>query len=280
MTASEPQESDHSGTADRIPAAMLIEIGFIGMLVIIWETLARVSFAELNLVFPSIIEILGATTTIIVSGSIVPHFLTTVQEVIVAFVLAAVVGISLGVALGSNEFVAQGIEPVIYYISSVPKLLLYPIMLLALGIGFESKVAMGFFSALFPITVNTITGTLSVRESLVKVAHSNGASPFQTFQKVYVPSIATHILNGLRIGAGVAVIGVIIAEHYAARSGLGNRVLYYFSNFEMARMYAVLVVIFVLSFAANRGLLKVQEYLSHRGYGTGEGRGGDEGHGF
>ncbi|MFB6096021.1 MAG: ABC transporter permease [Haloferacaceae archaeon] len=250
-------------------------------LVLSWELLSRVGYSDLSLIFPTLSTIIGEFVWLFTDGIIYYHLAVTLQEVLIAFVLAATIGVTVGTALGTNKFLAEGVEPVIYYVSTVPKLLLYPLIILVLGLGVESKVAMGFLSAIFPITVNTLTGALNVRENLVKVPRVYGVSSWKIFKTVYVPSMVTHIINGFRIGGGVAIIGTILGEHYASSTGgLGVIVLRFFTELNLARMYAVLLVIFVFSYTVNRGLLALQRYLGAQGYGTGTGRDDGEDFGF
>jgi ABC-type nitrate/sulfonate/bicarbonate transport system permease component len=216
------------------------------------------------------VTILGALVELLTSSDFYFHALVTTQEVAVSFVLAAVIGIVGGTLVGSNAFVAKAVEPVIYYFSTVPKIVLYPLFLVALGVGIESKVAIGFFSAIFPITVNTITGTLNVREEFVKVANVYDASFWEVFKFVYLPSTITHIVNGLRLGIGVAIIGVLLGELAASQAGIGNQVQFFFSNLNTAKMYAALIIIFSVSLGLNLALLRLQSYLAANGYGIGE----------
>lgn len=253
-----------------IPLHNAITIGTVLLAVVLWEIASQFAFARLELVFPSLLDIFGELYWLFASGEIYPHLAITAQQVGIAFALAVVVGVGGGTLLGTNQFVAEAVEPILYYFSSIPKIVLYPLFLVALGIGMESKIAMGFLSALFPITVNSIVGSLSVREDLIRVAKVNGATKLQVFKQVYLPSMVTHIVNGLRLGVGVAIISVVLAELFASRGGLGNRISFYFGNLMTARMYATLLVLFVAALILNFSLLKIQDYLQQKGYGGAE----------
>lgn len=253
-----------------IPLHNGLAIGTILLGVVLWEVAARLAFDRLEIVFPSLLNIAAELYWLFASGEIYPHLAVTAQEVAVAFLLAVVVGVGGGTLLGMNQFVAEAVEPILYYFSSIPKIVLYPLFLVALGIGLESKMAMGFLSALFPITVNSIVGSLSVREDLLKVARVNDASRRQVFELVYLPSMVTHIVNGLRLGIGVSIISVVLAELFASRAGMGNLIGFYFGNLMTARMYATLFVLFVAALVLNLSLLRLQDYLTRRGYGDAE----------
>lgn len=265
-SAVEPEDRTVLG----IPLYNAIAVATVLSFLLFWEIMAQIAFAKLTIVFPSLATIGGALVGVLTTGEFYYHLAVTTQEVAVSFALAAVIGIAFGTAVGANEFVADAVEPLIYYFSTVPKIVLYPLFLVALGVGLESKIAMGFFSAIFPITVNTITGTLSVREDLLKVARVYDASPREIFENVYLPSTITHVVNGLRLGIGVAIIGVLLGELAASQAGLGNLVSFYFSNLQTAKMYSVLIFVFAASLGLNLGLLKLQEYLWEKGYGVGE----------
>lgn len=250
-----------------VPLHTGIAIGTVLLCVVLWEVTAQFAFDRLEIVFPSLASIAGELYWLFASGEIYPHLSITAQQVGIAFLLAVVVGVGGGTLLGMNSFVAEAVEPILYYFSSIPKIVLYPLFLVALGVGVESKIAMGFLSALFPITVNSIVGSLSVREDLIRVAKVNGASYWQVFKYVYLPSMVTHIVNGLRLGVGVAIISVVLAELFASQAGLGNRISFYFGNLLTARMYATMLVLFAIALVLNLSLLQVQDYLNRRGYG-------------
>jgi NitT/TauT family transport system permease protein len=253
-----------------LPISTVIATGTVLAFLIAWEVLAQIAFARLQIVFPSLVTIASALATLLTTGGFYYHLAVSAQEVAISFVLAAVIGIVGGTALGANKFLADAVEPLIYYFSTIPKIVLYPLFLVALGVGYESKVAMGFFSAIFPIMVNTITGALSVRQNLVKVARVYEASAYEKFKYIYLPSMITHIINGLRLGIGVAIIGVLLGELAASQAGIGNQVQIFFSNLQTGRMYAALLIVFAVSFALNISLLKLQQALWRRGYGSSE----------
>lgn len=267
-TAVSESSEKHESTVAGISLPNAIVAGTVLLFLVIWETLAQIAFAELQIVFPSLVAIAGALVDLLMTGGFYYHLAVSAQEVAIAFVLAALIGIVGGTALGANEFLADAVEPIIYYFSTIPKIVIYPLFLVALGVGYESKVAMGFFSAIFPITVNTITGALSVRQELVKVARVYEASAYEAFKHVYLPSMITHIVNGLRLGIGVAIIGVLLGELAASQAGIGNQIKLFFSNLQTAKMYATLLIVFAISFGLNIGLLKLQAYLRKRGYGA------------
>lgn len=266
-TETAPADSTGTDNVFGLPLHNAIAVATVLLGLVLWEIAAQVAFDRLEIVFPSLLTIAAELYWLFASGEIYPHLSITAQQVGVAFLIAVVVGVGGGTLLGMNQFVAEAVEPILYYFSSIPKIVLYPLFLVALGIGLESKIAMGFLSALFPIAVNSIVGSLSVREDLIRVAKVNGATRYQVFKHVYLPSMVTHIVNGLRLGIGVSIISVVLAELFASQAGMGNLINFYFSNLLTARMYAAMLVLFVAALVLNLSLLRVQDYLNRNGYG-------------
>lgn len=252
------------------PLHNVITVATVLVCLLLWELMAQVAFERLAIVFPSVLTIAGALGEVLTTPDFYYHLAVSTQEVAISFALAAVIGITVGTLLGTSEFAAKAVEPLIYYFSTIPKIVLYPLFLVALGVGFESKIAMGFFSAIFPITVNTLTGALNVREDFIKVARVFEATPREIFENVYLPATIAHIVNGLRLGIGVAIIGVLLGELAASQAGIGNQIHFYFSNLQTAKMYAVLIIVFAASLGVNLGLLRLQQWLWSKGYGIGE----------
>lgn len=244
----------------------LLALASILALLVCWELLSTFAFARLSLIFPSTVEILTATYSLLADGSLTHHFVTTATAVGTAIILAIVLGVSLGAIIGHNRFVAEAVEPLLYYFSSVPKIVLYPLILMVFGLGIESKVTMGFLSAMFPIMVNSIVGTMNIDENHVQVGRSYNATRWQLFKEVYLPSTAIYHVNGVRLGMGVAIISVLLAELFASQAGLGNQISFYFNNLLIARMYGILLIVFAVSFSLNILLLRLEKQLNKRGY--------------
>jgi ABC-type nitrate/sulfonate/bicarbonate transport system permease component len=136
----------------------------------------------------------------------------------------------------------------------VPKIVIFPIFILFLGIGVGSKLAVGAFAAFFPIALLTIAGMREVKRVYIDVARSMGANAMQIGLRVYLPAIAGQIFTGLRIGMGAAVTGALLAETKIAKAGLGFLIVEYYGQFRIADMYALLLFIFILAALANWAL--------------------------
>jgi ABC-type nitrate/sulfonate/bicarbonate transport system permease component len=215
-----------------------------------WEVIGRtgILFADL---FPPVGEILQSFWRYLTTPLLLPHLKASLYEVGGALALATFCGIPLGVLWGSRNSWVQIVEPLILYAAVVPKIVIFPVFILFLGIDVHSKLAVGAIAAFFPIALLTLAGMREVKRVYVDVARSAGASPFQIASRVYLPAIAGQVFTGLRIGMGAAVTGALLAETKIARAGLGFMIVEYYGQFRIADMYSLLLLIFILAALAN-----------------------------
>ena len=215
-----------------------------------WEMIGRAGsiFAEL---FPPITEILQSLWVYVTTPVMLPHLYASLYEVVGGLFLGALCGIPLGVIFGSRRSFMQLMEPIILYLAVIPKIVVFPVFILFLGIGTNSKLAVGAIAAFFPIALLTIAGMREVKPVFLDVARTLGSSTLQIATKVYLPAITGYVFTGLRIGLGASVTGALLAETKIAKAGLGFMIVEYYSQFRMADMYSLLLFIFILAALAN-----------------------------
>ena len=126
-----------------------------------------------------------------------------------------------------------------------------PIMIMWFGIGPASKVAIGTMSCFFPVALSVASGMRQIDKVLIRVGKSFRASPWQMIVKIYLPAMRHPVINGLRLGFGVALIGTLLAETILSNKGIGFLIINAYSTFDMPRMYANLIVLFILAISAN-----------------------------
>jgi NitT/TauT family transport system permease protein len=229
--------------------------------VIIWECIGRAGllFPEL---FPSITEILQSLWIYVTTPVIIPHLKASLYEVGGAIAIAGLSGIPLGILWGSKQSWLEIVEPLILYAAVVPKIVIFPVFILFLGIGVHSKLAVGAIAAFFPISLLTIAGMREVKKVYIDVARTIGATPMQIAKNVYLPAIAGQVFTGVRIGLGAAVTGALLAETKIAKAGLGFMIVEYYGQFRIADMYALLLFVFILASLANWAMKSLFGFLS------------------
>lgn len=169
----------------------------------------------------------------------------TLKETLYGFVLAVVIGIPLAVAVANSRPLNLMFYPLLIGLQSVPKVALAPIILVWLGTGIESKLAIVWLVAFFPIIVDTTAGLRSTPRELLELAHSLRATPMQIFLKVQFPAALPFVLTGAKVAITLAIIGAVIGEFVGSSEGLGFLLLSATSQLDTPLAFASL---FALSF--------------------------------
>lgn len=163
------------------------------------------------------------------------------------YVLAAVVGTTAGLIIGTSKAGEILFGPLVYYAYAVPRSALAPVIILIWGLGAESKVVIIFLLAVFPVLITTMEGGSQVDRTLVDAGRVFGATRLQTMRKVILPDLLPYVLIGLRIAVIRGYIGVLIGELMGSFKGLGTILKRSSYNFEMAKSFAVVTILIVLS---------------------------------
>jgi NitT/TauT family transport system permease protein len=163
--------------------------------------------------------------------------------------------------MGRSAFVAGLLEPLFSGTYAVPKLALFPIFIFVLGIGSLSKVALVFLECLYPIVIITSQGARGVDRVLLWSAQSMGASRVEILRRIVIPATAPFIFAGFRVALPVAMIVVVITEMISSADGLGYQVIYALSSLKTDRMLALVVVIALLGWLLDRGLVALRDRL-------------------
>jgi NitT/TauT family transport system permease protein len=179
------------------------------------------------------------------------HLYVTISEVATAMVFGGLAGLAVGLALGANPFLARAFERYLYYLGPTPKIVFFPVMIMWFGVGPESKIAMGTVSCFFPIVLSTAAGMRQIEGVLIRVGRSFRLNTWQMVTKIYLPAMREPIVNGVRLGMGVAMIGTLLAETKLSNKGIGFMIIDAYNTFDMPRMYAVLLVLFAIAIGAN-----------------------------
>jgi len=233
------------------PAA--VQLISVAAFVAIWELIGRAGLLFPDL-FPSFVAVGESLWRHISTPVLIPHLKASLYEVAGGLILGALLGVPLGVILGTRRSLILIFEPIILYLAVVPKIIIFPIFILFLGIGTNSKLAVGAIAAFFPIVLLAMAGMREIKPVYLDVARSMGATPFKLATKVYLPAITGYVFTGIRIGLGAAVTGALLAETKVAKAGLGFLIVEYYSQFFIADMYSLLILIFLLAAAANRAM--------------------------
>jgi NitT/TauT family transport system permease protein len=247
------QTGQLSGSARLVPGVSqvtLLRVAIIVTALALWEFLAHSGWLYRDVV-PSLLAIGHALVDLLSHGDYYFNLGVTAGEVGAALAIGGLSGIAVGIALGANRFLAKAFESYLYYLGPTPKIIFFPIMIMWFGVGPQSKIALGALSCFFPVALSVAAGMRGIDRVLIRVGHSFRLSTTQMVMKIYLPAMRHPIINGIRLGLGVALIGVLLAETKLSNKGIGFLIIQAYSIFDMPRMYAMLIVLFVLSIGAN-----------------------------
>jgi NitT/TauT family transport system permease protein len=216
------------------PAATLL------MLFGLWEWLARSGALNLRL--------LPAPSTVWATlersiGVLAEQALPTFWGALAGIVLAALLGIALGMAVSFSRTLMQAVYPTVVFFQLIPKVALAPVFLIWFGTGWTANVIFSVFIAFFPVLVATITGLGAAPANYEGLCRSLMMSRLKIFLKVRLPFALPYIFSGLRIGVTFAVIGVVLGEFITAQAGLGYIILFSANNFETALLLAAILLL-------------------------------------
>ncbi len=182
---------------------------------------------------------------------------------VTAFALAVPVGTLIGFLIAENKYFSEVAKPLLFFAFSIPKSIFLPMFILMFGVGFAQKVGFGFFSTIFIVIMSTTTAVKSVKVEHLTVARSYGATPMQAAFRVYLPSMLPVLLEALRISMIFNLTGVILAEMYASRDGIGHQIATWGENFQMKQLLAGVLMVAAIAIAFNELVRWVETRCSH-----------------
>ena len=224
-----------------------------------WWAAVATGFAN-PVLMPPPDAVLRAIVEMIVDGTLPVHIGVSLARALGGFLLAAVIGVPIGILLGRSARAFAVIDPWIELARPVPPIAVLPLVVLWFGIGETSKLVVVFYGALFPVLVNTIHGVRSVDNGLVRAARALGATERQIFGLVVLPAAVPSVVTGLRLGAGMAIFVLVAAELLGSTTGLGWLIMDAREHFFTDRIMVGIVALGIVGYVLNRSLL----WLEHR----------------
>ena len=220
-------------------APLLILVGLVGL----WELWVRVwDVPKWQLPAPSAIgrELVDSR------GLLWDHSLVTMKEVTLGFLAALGAGILLATGIAYSRILERSVYPIVIASQTIPIIAIAPLLLIWVGYGITPKIIVVALISFFPIAVNTVDGLKSVDPDMVNMMRTLGASRWQIFAKLQVPTSLPYMFSGIKIGIAVSVIGAVIGEWVGASAGLGYLMTYSQPLFLTARVFAAIVVLSVM----------------------------------
>lgn len=207
-----------------------------------WELVGN-TLGLINPMFMSAPSLIGkAAVQLFASGEIWNDLRVSGIEFGWGYFLSVIVGVPFGIACGWYKKMAYIFDPFINAMNATPRVALLPLVIIWLGIGILSKVGIIFLGAVFPILINARDGVKTTPYNLLTAARSFGASEWQIFRSVVLPSTVPFIITGLRLGVGRALIGVMVGELYAATAGVGFMITVAGATFQTDKVFVGILI--------------------------------------
>lgn len=236
------------------PAAVLV------VLLLAWEAL---HLAVANTGLPSPLATLMQLVVLFGEAEFWAHAGQTAQAFAAAVVLSTVGGIALGILLGMNRTAGTVSEPILVNLYSLPKVTLYPVVLLIFGLGISARIAFGIMHGMIPLTLFTMNAILQMKPVYRRSAAVMGLTPWQTSVTVVLPAILPEVITGARLGVSLCLLGVLIGEMFASRNGLGYMVMHAMERGDMPTVLAVALLLAIVALLVNAALLALDRAWRH-----------------
>jgi ABC-type nitrate/sulfonate/bicarbonate transport system permease component len=233
------------------------------LLFLVWDLVVRFGFIK-PILLPPPLATLGALADGLLGGPLLGDFLVTLKRTLQAFAIAGVLGMPLGVALGSSERAYRSVEFLIDFFRSTPSSALIPLFLLIFGVSDINKVAIAAFGAWLIVIFNSAYGVMNARKQRVMAAKVMGASPWRQFRDVLVWESLQPSFVGLRSAVSMALVIVIVAEMFiGSESGLGHRIIDAQQVLNVKSMYASILAAGGMGYALNVIFLVAERRIVH-----------------
>ncbi|MUV39256.1 putative ABC transporter permease protein YtlD [Lentibacillus sp. JNUCC-1] len=225
-----------------------------------WELFSRRYWID-PLIFSSPTKVTQLLFDKFADGSIINHLQITVLETVLGFILGTVLGILFASILWASTRLSKIADPYLVILNAMPKVALGPIIIVALGPGYLSIIAMGITISVVITTIVIYSSFKEVDPNYIKVLQGFGATRFQYFKEAVFPATLPAMISTLKVNVGLAWVGVIVGEFLVSKEGLGYLIVYGFQVFDFTLVMASLILIAIVAALMYKGVEKVEGWL-------------------
>jgi NitT/TauT family transport system permease protein len=217
------------------------------VLLVVWEVAARLQIIDTRF-FPAPSSVIAVLIEMLRSGELVTNTLVSLRRLALGAVIGGVPALILGIAMGLNRWVRAIFDPLVAATYPIPKSAILPLALLIFGLGEGSKIFMVAIGVFFPVVINSTTGVLEINRIYLDVGRNYKANRWKTFWTIALPGALPVIMTGFKLGIGIGLILIAIAEMIGAKSGLGYMIWTAWETFSVEQMYVGLFMIAIIGF--------------------------------
>jgi ABC-type nitrate/sulfonate/bicarbonate transport system permease component len=239
---------------------VLLGIVPIALSIALWQALVSFGYAPPTLLPPPVL-VFARLAQQLLTTTFQEEILTTLFRLFTGFAIAVILGVTIGLAAAASPAINAVVRPIVRVLAPLPKVALYPALLLLLGFNHQSKIMLVAADALFPILLSTFYGASMVEQKLIWSAMAAGTPRWQILFKVVLPAAVPSILTGCRIGLVISCIVVFLAEMITSTDGLGHVLVTAARTFQAVDMFVPLITISLLGLILNGLLEGLRSYL-------------------
>ena len=245
MTASSKRPVDRAARE-----ALVIGAASMATFLALWEGASRFSLVD-DIFLSSPTAVARAAAAMTASGELARHARVSAIEFTMGYALAAVLAVPVGLVAGWWPRLRYALGPFLWGLYATPRVAFLPLLILWVGIGLWSKVAVVFLGAFFPICISTMMGVGTVERTHLNLARTFRASQARILRTIVVPTALPFVMTGLRLGVGRALIAIVVAEIYAATAGIGYLIATAGSTFQTDRLFVGIAILAAVGIASN-----------------------------
>jgi NitT/TauT family transport system permease protein len=208
--------------------------------------------------------------SMVADGEVQANLSITLTRLSAGFILGSATGLVVGLSMGASDKVRLIVDPVIAAAYPIPKLAIFPLLMIIFGIGEFSKIMAIAIGCFFIVVINTMAGVRNINRSYFEVAKNYGASRLRTFTRIILPASLPMIFTGIRLALGMSLILVVGVEFLAANHGIGAMIWYSWETFDIAKLYVGIFICAALGILFTAVLKRLEErfapwvgYLAH-----------------
>ncbi|WP_077602166.1 ABC transporter permease [Oceanobacillus sojae] len=225
-----------------------------------WEAASRLYWID-PLLFSSPSRVFSSIWSRLIQGSLLGHIQITLFETILGFLIGTIAGIVIASMLWSFHRFSKIMDPYLVVFNAMPKVALGPILIVALGPGYLSIIAMGFIISVIVTTLVVFAAFNEVDQNYLKVLRSFDATKWQCFKEAVFPASLPAIISTLKVNVGLSWVGVIVGEYLVSKQGLGYLIIYGFQVFDFTLVMSSLVIIAILAAIMYKTVEKIEQLL-------------------
>jgi len=243
MSVSETRLIQLPSKKARLPRWLQLPLQWLALPIIIVVAWSVISTITENQRFPPPAVIAQSFADNWLNGAFITDVLPSLARLGLSIVLAIIIGIALGVLVGSNRWLRELLEPIFEFFRAVPPPMIVPLLVMVLGAGDTMKIAVITIGAMWPILLNTIEGVRAVDSVQSETARSFQLTGPERLFYITLPSASPQIMAGIRQSLSVALILMVISEMFLAQSGLGYKIEVFKQNYSFAAMWSIIVLL-------------------------------------